>query len=160
MRLPSFNVAKSAFCTCPPKYNVNPYLGRCAHECIYCYAVKFPSFRGPPVPRMHLREDIVKMAETTRTKLPVMLSDTTDPYQPLERKHNLTRRIVEVLAAHGYPLLIVTKSPLVTRDLDLFKKTRTVVSMTITTPRQETAKKIEPYAPPPNQRFSALERTG
>jgi DNA repair photolyase len=158
MRLPSFNVVKSAFCTCLPKYNINPYLGRCAHGCIYCYAVKFPSFRGPAVPRLNLRDDIVKMAEATKTKLPVMLSDSTDPYQPLERKHKLTRRCVEVLAEHGFPLLIVTKSPLVTRDLDLFRKTRTVVSMTITTPRNEIAKMIEPFAPSPNQRLSALER--
>jgi DNA repair photolyase len=158
MRLPSFNVVKSAFCTCLPKYNINPYLGRCAHGCIYCYAVKFPSFRGPAVLRLNLRDDIVKMAEATKTKLPVMLSDSTDPYQPLERKHKLTRRCVEVLAEHGFPLLIVTKSPLVTRDLDLFRKTRTVVSMTITTPRNEIAKMIEPFAPSPNQRLSALER--
>jgi DNA repair photolyase len=158
MRIPSFNVVKSAFCTCLPKYNINTYLGRCAHGCIYCYAVKFPSFRGPTVPRLNLGDDIVNMAEAAKTKLPVMLSDSTDPYQPLERKHKLTRRCVEVLAAHGFPLLIVTKSPLVTRDLDLFKKTRTVVSVTITTPRNEIAKMIEPFAPSPNQRFSALER--
>jgi DNA repair photolyase len=158
MRLPSFNVVKSAFCTCLPKYNINTYLGRCAHGCIYCYAVKFPSFRGPTVPRLSLIEDMGKMAEATKTKLPVMLSDSTDPYQPLERKHKLTRRCVEVLAEHGFPLLIVTKSPLVTRDLNLFKKTRTIVSMTITTPQEEVAKIIEPFAPSPNQRFSALER--
>jgi DNA repair photolyase len=158
LRLPFFNVVKSAFCTCLPKYNLNTYLGRCAHGCIYCYAVKFPSFRGPTVPRLSLREDIVKMAEATKTRLPVMLSDTTDPYQPLEKKHRLTQRCVEVLAEHGFPLLIVTKSPLVTRDLDLFTKTQTVVSMTITTPREEVAKMIEPFAPSPNQRFSALEK--
>jgi DNA repair photolyase len=158
MRLPSFNVVKSAFCTCLPKYNINTYLGRCAHGCIYCYAVKFPSFRGPTVPRLSLMEDIGRMAEATKAKLPVMLSDTTDPYQPLERKHELTRKCVEVLAEHGFPLLIVTKSPLVTRDVDLFTKTRTVVSMTITTPQEEVAKMIEPFAPSPNQRFSALER--
>jgi DNA repair photolyase len=98
------------------------------------------------------------MAEATKTSLPVMLSDATDPYQPLERKHKLTRRCVEILAEHRFPLLIVTKSPLVTRDQDLFKKTQTVVSMTITTPRAEVAKIIEPFAPSPNQRFSALER--
>ncbi|MCW4019709.1 MAG: radical SAM protein [Candidatus Bathyarchaeota archaeon] len=158
MRLPSFNVVKSAFCTCLPKYNVNPYLGRCAHRCIYCYAVKFPSFRGPTVPRLKLREEIVKMAEGTKTRLPVMISDTTDPYQPLEKKHGITRRCLKVLAEHGFPLLIVTKSALVTRDIDIFKQTRTVVSITITTPRKEVAKVIEPGAPFPELRFSALKK--
>jgi len=160
MRLPSFNIAKSGFCTCLPKYNINPYLGRCAYQCIYCYAIKFPSFRGPTVPRLRLKEDIAKMAEGTKTRLPVMLSDTTDPYQPLEKEYEITRRCLEVLAKHGFPLLIVTKSDLVVRDIDIFKKTRTVVSMTITTLREETANLIEPYAPPPDQRFSALKEIG
>jgi len=158
MKLPLFNVVKSAFCTCPPKYNVNPYLGRCAHRCIYCYAVKFPSFRGPTIPRLELKNKIVKMAENTDPHLPVMLSDATDPYQPLEKKYEITRRCLEVLADRGFPLLIVTKSDLVTRDIDLFQRTRTVVSMTITTPRRDIARMIEPYAPPPQSRFSALKK--
>ena len=158
MKLPSFNVVKSAFCTCLPKYNVNPYLGRCAHRCIYCYAVKFPSFRGPTIPRLELKDKILRMAENTSLRLPVMFSDATDPYQPLERKYEITRRCLEVLAERKFPLLIVTKSSLVTRDIDIFKQTRTVISMTITTPRQDVAKMIEPYAPPPQSRFSALNK--
>jgi len=157
MRLPSFNVVKSGFCTCLPKYNVNPYLGRCAHHCIYCYAIKFPSFRGPVVPRLRLREEIVKMAEGTKTKMPVMLSDTTDPYQPLEKRYLITRRCLEILVEHGFPLLIVTKSDLVTRDIDILKQTRAVVSMTITTPHDDVAKTVEPHASPPDARFSALQ---
>jgi len=129
MKLPSFNIVKSAFCTCPPKYNVNPYLGRCAHRCIYCYAVKFPSFRGPTVPRLELKKRIVKMAENTSPRLPVMFSDATDPYQPLEKKYEITRQCLEALADRGFPLLIVTKSDMVTRDIDIFQKTCTVVSI-------------------------------
>jgi len=158
MQLPVFNVVRSAFCTCLPKFNINPYLGRCAHKCIYCYAVKFPSFRGPTVPRLKLKEEIAKMAETTKTRWPVMLSDTTDPYQPLEKEYEITRRCLEVLAEKGYPLLIVTKSDLVARDIDLFKKTQTVVSITITTLREETAKTIEPHASSPKSRFKALRQ--
>jgi len=158
MKLPSFNIVKSAFCTCLPKYNVNPYLGRCAHRCIYCYAIKFPSFRGPTIPRLKLKDEIVKMAENTERHLPVMFSDATDPYQPLERKYEITRRCLKTLADRGFPLLIVTKSDLVMRDIDIFKQTRTVVSMTITTPRRDVAKMIEPYAPSPQSRFSALKR--
>jgi len=158
MKLPFFNVVKSAFCTCPPKYNVNPYLGRCAHRCIYCYAVKFPSFRGPTVPRLELKKKIVRMAEKTDPHLPVMFSDATDPYQPLEKKYEITRFCLQVLADHNFPLLIVTKSDLVTRDIDLFQRTRTVVSMTITTSRRDVARMIEPYAPPPQSRFAALKR--
>ena len=158
MQLPLFNSPKAGFCTCLPKYNLNTYLGRCAHSCIYCYAVKFPSFNGPTQPRFQLLEQIEKMAEGTRQKLPVMISDCTDPYQPLEAEHEITRKCAEVLAKHGFPLLIVTKSDLVIRDIDVFKLTPTVVSITVTTPRDEIAKLIEPFAPSPEKRFSALQK--
>ncbi|MFQ6094956.1 MAG: radical SAM protein [Candidatus Bathyarchaeia archaeon] len=158
MKLRHFNVVKAAYCTCLPKYNINPYLGRCAHRCIYCYAVKFPSFSGPTTPRLNLIKDIVTMVRNTKEKLPVMLSDCTDPYQPMEEEYKITRRCIEVLAGNGFPLLIVTKSDLVTRDIDVFKRTPTVVSITITTSRKDIARLIEPYAPLPDRRFSALER--
>jgi len=158
MGLPLFNVVRSAFCTCLPKYNINPYLGRCAHRCVYCYAVKFPSFRGPTKPRLVLKEKIGEIVARTKVRLPVMLSDCTDPYQPLEEEHKITRECLKVLAKQGFPVLIVTKSDLVTRDIDLFKRTRTVVSMSVTTPREEIASLIEPNAPNPKRRLKALER--
>jgi len=158
MGLPVFNIVRSAFCTCLPKYNINPYLGRCGHNCLYCYAIKFPSFTGPVTPRLKLKREISEMVRKTRLRLPVMFSDSTDPYQPLEREYKITRRCLEVLAEHGFPLLIVTKSDLVVRDIDIFKKTPTVVSMTITTSRSEIAGVIEPNAPNPHARFSALKK--
>lgn len=158
MKLPLFNSTKAAFCTCLPKYNLNTYLGRCAHQCIYCYAVKFPSFVGPVQPRLKLREQIEGMVRNTGLKLPVMLSDCTDPYQPLEKDCQITRRCIEVLAKQGFPLLVVTKSDMVVRDTDVFELTPTVVSITITTPREEIAHLIEPHAPPPEKRLSALQK--
>jgi len=158
MKLPIFNAPRAGFCTCLPKYNINTYLGRCAHQCIYCYAVKFPSFVGSASPRLKLLDQIESMAKNTKLKHPVMMSDCTDPYQPLEREHKITRRCAEVLAKHGFPLLVVTKSDLVTRDTDIFKRTPTVVSMTITTLREDVASLIEPYAPPPDRRVSALQK--
>lgn len=98
------------------------------------------------------------MAANTRLKLPVMLSDCTDPYQPSEIECKITRKCVEALAEHGFPLLIVTKSDIVTRDIDVFKRTPTVVAITVTTPDESTAKLIEPFAPPPEKRISALQK--
>jgi len=158
MRLPLFNSPKAGFCTCLPKYNLNTYLGRCAHQCIYCYAVKFPSFVGRTMPRLKLLDQIEDMAKNTKHKLPVMISDCTDPYQPLEAEHKITRRCAQVLARHGFPLLVVTKSDMVTKDIDVFKRTPTVVAMTITTPHEEVAKLIEPFAPSPEKRFSAIQK--
>jgi len=158
LRLPLFNAPRAGHCTCLPKYNINTYLGRCAHECIYCYAVKFPSFVGPVRPRHKILDQIEGMARNTKLKHPVMMSDCTDPYQPLEIEHKITRKCAEVLARHGFPLLIVTKSDHATRDLDVFKQTPTVVSVTITTPSEEIAALIEPHAPPPDRRISALQK--
>jgi DNA repair photolyase len=158
LQLPLFNSTKAGLCTCLPKYNLNTYLGRCSHNCLYCYAEKFPSFRGPAQPRLRLLEQIEKMAEQTKHKLPVMMSDCTDPYQPLEAEHKITRKCAEVLAKHGFPLLIVTKSSLVTRDADIFKRTPTVVSVSITTRSEEIAQLIEPFASAPEKRLSALQK--
>jgi len=105
-----------------------------------------------------LLEQIEKMAEQTRHKLPVMMSDCTDPYQPLEAEHKITRKCAEILAEHGFPLLIVTKSNLVTRDVDIFRRTPTVVSVSITTPHEEIARMIEPSAATPEKRLSALQK--
>lgn len=103
-------------------------------------------------------EHIEGMARNTRLKLPVMISDCTDPYQPLEKDFQITRRCIEVLVKHDFPLLMVTKSDMVTRDIDVFKRTPTVVAVTITTPREEIAHLIEPFAPPPEKRLSTLQK--
>jgi DNA repair photolyase len=156
-KLSRFNSPKWGFCTCPPKYNINPYLGRCGHGCVYCYAVKFPSFVGPVKPRLNLAKDVFRMVANTKPKLPVMLSDSTDPYQPIEKDLRLTRKCLEALTKHGFPVLIVTKSDLVVRDIDLLKKTRSVVSLTITTLKAEITRLIEPNAPSPEKRIRAIQ---
>jgi len=97
------------------------------------------------------------MARNTKLRLPVMMSDATDPYQPLEKEYKITRRCAEVLARYGFPLLIVTKSDLVVRDIDVFKRTPTVVAFTVTTINEDVASLIEPFAPPPERRLSALQ---
>jgi DNA repair photolyase len=158
LRLSRFNSPRDAFCSCLPKYNLNTYLGRCGHGCLYCYAVKFPNFNGCPRPRLGLLNLIEDMAASTRPRLPVMLSDCTDPYQPLEIQYKITQRCIEALAANGFPLLIVTKSDLATRDLELFRRAKTVVAFTVTTLRKDLARLIEPHAPPPSRRIAALKR--
>lgn len=128
------------------------------HGCLYCYAIKFPNFVGPVTPRLRLKEDILRMVKGTKLRLPVMLSDATDPYQPIEKEYKITRACLEVLAKHGFPTLIVTKSDLVVRDIDILKKTPSVVSITITTSRDKVASIIEPNAPNPEARFAALKK--
>jgi len=98
------------------------------------------------------------MAKNTRLKLPVMISDCTDPYQPLEKEYEITRKCIQTLSKHSFPLLIVTKSDLVLRDISIFKQTKTVVSVTVTTITENIAKTIEASAPSPNRRISALQK--
>jgi DNA repair photolyase len=87
-----------------------------------------------------------------------MISDCTDPYQPLENDYQITRKCIETLAKHGFSLLMVTKSDTVVRDIDVFRRTPAVVAVTITTPREEIAHLIEPYAPSPEKRLSTLQK--
>jgi DNA repair photolyase len=98
------------------------------------------------------------MAKNTKMKLPVMISDCTDPYQPLERDYKITRKCIETLTKYNFPILIVTKSDLVVRDIPFFKQASTVVSMSITTLNRDVTSFIEPCAPPPERRVSALQR--
>jgi DNA repair photolyase len=88
----------------------------------------------------------------------VWISGTCDPYQPLEKKYELTKRCLEILAEHAWPVTIQTKSPLVGRDVELLRKTKDAeVGFTITTADENIRKMFEPNAPPINERTATLE---
>lgn len=87
----------------------------------------------------------------------VWISGVCDPYQPIERKYELTKMCVEILIQHDWPITIQTKSALVLRDLELLKGSSTVeVGMTVTTGDEKIKRLFEPYAPPIKERISAL----
>jgi DNA repair photolyase len=92
----------------------------------------------------------------------VALSGVTDPYQPAERRLELTRRCLTVLAEFRNPVAIITKSFLVTRDVDLLAELAGIgaasVAVSITTLDPELARRMEPYAAPPRKRLAAIER--
>jgi DNA repair photolyase len=88
----------------------------------------------------------------------IILSSVTDPYQPVEARYRVTRGCLEVLAARPFPVNILTKSPLVLRDLDLLKTFDDLsVGITITTDSDAVRKVFEPGAPPVKARIEALE---
>ncbi|MEM2111852.1 MAG: radical SAM protein [Candidatus Bathyarchaeia archaeon] len=153
-----FSPSKKSMCTCMPKYSLNTYLGRCQHDCIYCYSVKFPVFRGKAKPNLLLAENVELMVKNKKKKLPVMICSSTDPYQPLEEEYLITRKCIEVLARYNFPLMIFTKSHLVVRDLDVLTQTNALVEMTVTTINTEKQKKIEPRAPTLTKRLAALQK--
>jgi DNA repair photolyase len=88
------------------------------------------------------------------------LGTNTDPYQPIERGHRITRAILEVLEEHDHPVGIVTKSDLILRDLDLLArmaaKRLAKVAISVTTLDRELARKMEPRAPTPAKRLDAI----
>jgi DNA repair photolyase len=89
----------------------------------------------------------------------VWISGVCDPYQPLEKKYELTRSILEVLLKHGWPVTIQTKSPLVLRDAELLREFSGVeVGLTITTANENIRKIFEPNAPPIRERIEAVEK--
>src|SRR5579863_555967 len=153
----------------PFTWTINPYRG-CEFACKYCYARYTHEF-------MEMRDDVdferkiyVKqhaaslLRDDLRRVKPgesIALGTATDPYQPAERRYEVTRGILEEFARHrGYELGIVTKSNLVVRDLDLLKEiaqaNKLSVHITITTLNIELARILEPRAPRPDLRLEAV----
>lgn len=143
-------------------YTVNPYIG-CAHGCVYCYARLYsPSdVRERWGEVVVVKENIDKLREIRRkVDGRVVLSTITDPYQPIENKERLTRKILQILLNSGCRVGIQTKSNLVLRDIDLLAQNTEMVDVgfTITTTDEKLAAKIEPNAPLPVKRVKALEK--
>ena len=150
-----FDPWKNPLCTCPLKYSLNPYTG-CSHGCLYCYATSYIR-RRKSVPKKDfiklLRKDLLK----ANRRIPISMSNSSDPYPPEELKFKLTRKALELMIPAGFKILIVTKSNIVTRDLDVIKGGNVSVSITITTLNDELARIVEPNAPPPSLRVKAIE---
>ena len=152
--LKPFDPWGSSLCLCPPKYSLQPYTG-CGHSCLYCYAQTYIKDFNSPRPK----EDFIRIVERDLAKLKegslISLSNSSDPYQPLEAKFKLTRSFLEMLKGKRIKLLIITKSPLVLRDVDVLKVLDCAVSITITTKSLD--KVLEPGADRAEDRIKALK---
>ena len=152
----------------PFAYAINPYRG-CEFACRYCYARYAHEFLElDPEEFEHkiyfkesaawlLRQELRHLKPDTE----IALGTATDPYQPLERKQQVTRSLLEVLAAtRGFGIGIVTKSTLILRDIDLLhqigRRHRLTVHLTVTTTDIALARILEPRAPRPDLRMEAL----
>ena len=143
-------------------YCVNCYTG-CLHNCVYCYARYMKRFTGHTEPWGQFLDIKVNapdlLFKEVRRKPPghVFFSSVCDAYQPAERKYELSRRCLKILIETGYEVGILTKSTLVTRDLDIMRGFPNVeVGMTITTMDESIRSKIEPAASPSAERIRAL----
>ncbi|MEM2851112.1 MAG: radical SAM protein [Candidatus Bathyarchaeia archaeon] len=143
-------------------YSVNPYLG-CEHGCFYCFARFMIKYAGQGMEwgefvSVKTNSPRVLDLELCRAKKGlVLMSSVTDPYQPLEEKYELTRQILEILARYDFPVSILTKSHLVTRDVDIMKEfSNCEVGLTIVTLDERVREAFEPRAPQIKKRLEAL----
>lgn len=148
------------------RYTVNCYRG-CIHACTYCFARQYHEYLGygagtdfetkivvkPNAPKL-LREEL----KHTRQKINRLdFSFATDPYLPLEASYELTRKCLQICADFRVPAGIITKSGLITRDLDILTKLNVTVFFSIPFPTTEKSKPFELYTPIPDARFRAMK---
>jgi DNA repair photolyase len=155
----------------PFSWQINPYRG-CEFACKYCYARYTHEFMEMHDGLEFERKIYVKQhsawllrqeLKQVRTGQGIAIGTATDPYQPAEKRFGITRALMEELAQHeGLSLGLVTKSDLIVRDLELLQeisaKNRLSIHMTITTTDTNLARMLEPRAPRPDLRFSAVKR--
>lgn len=155
----------------PFTWTINPYRG-CEFACKYCYARYTHEFMEMRDGLEFERKIYVKQhaADLLRQELrkvkpgeDIALGTATDPYQPIEKKLEITRSILQEFARHsGLEIGIVTKSAMVARDIDVLqeisKRNRLVVNITITTTDADLARILEPRAPRPDLRLEALKK--
>src|SRR6266853_1967843 len=149
--------------------SINPYRG-CEHGCIYCFARPTHAYLGlsPGLDfetKLFMKPDAPELLErelSARNYTPriIAIGTNTDPYQPIERRHTIMRRILEVLERCGHPVGIVTKSNLVTRDIDILARMASRklvrVGISVTSLDAKLARVMEPRAPTPARRLEAL----
>ena len=149
--------------------SINAYRG-CEHGCSYCFARQTHAYLGHSAGLDFERDIYVKVnaVELLRHELadkryrpkPIAIGTNTDPYQPAEREHRLTRGILEVLLESRHPVTITTKSALVVRDLDLLSEMAELglvrVALSITSMDHRLSRQMEPRASTPEKRLEAL----
>ena len=148
-------------------YTLNPYSG-CSFGCTYCYAAFFSMSREKRDGWGYwitVKDNAVSKMERFKRSLDgklIYMSSVTDPYQPIERKLKITRDLLKILAERHKPKLVVqTRSPLITRDCDLFHRIednggRVQVNMTVTTDDEDIRRTFEPYCPSNSVRMRAI----
>ena len=154
----------------PFEWSLNPYMG-CAHRCTFCYVRAFELRADRPADERYGASIRVKtnVAEVLRRELAraswqcdgVAIGTATDPYQPAEGRYRLTRACLEVLSAAANPFAIITRGPMILRDLDVLvdAASRASVSVTFSIPTIDVDvwRRTEPGTAPPHQRLRALK---
>ncbi|GLS31101.1 DNA repair photolyase [Mesorhizobium albiziae] len=151
--------------------SINPYRG-CEHGCVYCFARPTHAYMGlsPGLDfesKLFAKPDAAKLLERELSKdgyqpRTIAIGTNTDPYQPIEKQYRIMREVLEVLDAHNHPVGIVTKSALVTRDIDILSRMAerglAKVALSVTTLDRMLARVMEPRASTPTKRLEAIRQ--
>ncbi len=145
-------------------FSLNPYIG-CEHNCQYCYAVFMRRFTGHNERwgefvdvKINSREVLLKQI-TTIKKAKINIGTACDPYQPIEKKYEITRNCLKLLSESENMISILTKSDLVLRDIDILRKTKNIeVGFSITVFNYDIQKIFEPKASISINRFNAIKK--
>ncbi|MFV0401938.1 MAG: radical SAM protein [Oscillospiraceae bacterium] len=146
------------------QYNMNVYRG-CCHGCIYCDS-RSACYRIEDFGRVRAKQDALRIIrDDLRRKVKkgiVATGSMSDPYNPYEKKLEITRHALELVSAYGFGAAIATKSPLIARDADVLKEIArfapVLAKFTITAADDVLSRKIEPGAAPASERFAAMEQ--
>ncbi len=157
MILSPFDPWKSRLCTCPSKLSLNPYTG-CPHGCLYCYARSYIPHFSCCRPKADLLRRLSREAARIQPGRLVAMSNSSDPYPPLEEELRLSRSCLKILKAQGLAVQVVTKSCLVAQDADLLAGMSSCVAMTLTTLDDSISLILESGAALPGQRLKAMEK--
>jgi DNA repair photolyase len=151
--------------------SINPYRG-CEHGCTYCFARPTHAYVGLSAgldfeTRLFVKDGAAELLERELSApnyqpKTIAIGTNTDPYQPIEKQHRVMRSVLEVLARLNHPVGIVTKSALVTRDIDILgpmaAKGLAKVALSITTLDRKLARSMEPRAATPERRLDAIKQ--
>ncbi|MFG1333819.1 PA0069 family radical SAM protein [Xanthobacter autotrophicus] len=151
--------------------SINAYRG-CEHGCVYCFARPTHAYHGlsagldfetklfvkPDAPELLARE----LSQSSYQPRVIAMGTNTDPYQPIEKRYEVTRRLLEVLSEFGHPVGIVTKSGLVARDIDILapmaERGLVKVAISMTTLDPHLSRTMEPRAASPHVRLGTIRR--
>lgn len=153
-----FDPWQSSICSCPPKYSLSAYTG-CSHGCLYCYASSYiPKFYQP-----RPKKDFIQRLKKEINKIPagstIAISNSSDPYQPLEKEFNLTHQALEILKDFNLKINLITKSDLILKDIDLLKKIKKIlVTVSLTSLDDNLLKKLEPNCPSAWRRLNLISK--
>ena len=152
-----FDPWKGKYCTCKPKYSLAPYTG-CDHRCLYCYITSYIPQPFNCRAKSNFLDLLPHDLEKADKSIPISIANSSDPYPTIEKELKLTRETLKILAEFEFKVLLVTKSDIFFRDIDILGSNNFALTITINTLDDSIASKLEPSAPLPSKRILAVEK--